>query len=125
MQDDVAECFRTIIQKRNHPKTEYIINGESGFLCLAKTDRPLVELHWIAYFNSICKRYNKVHKDEPLKITPHICRHTFCTNMVKKKMNIKILQYLMGHASASTTLDVYSHVELEDASEELAYLLSN
>lgn len=125
MQDDVAECFRTIIQKRKRPKTEYIINGESGFLCLTRNDRPLVECHWVIYFNGICKRYNKVHEDDPLKITPHVCRHTFCTNMVKKKMNIKILQYLMGHASASTTLDVYSHVGIEDASEELAYLLSN
>ena len=123
MQDDVAECFRAIIQKRKKPKTEYIINGKSRFLCLTRNDKPLVECHWMIYFNGICKRYNKVHKDDPLRVTPHICRHTFCTNMVRKKMNVKILQYLMGHASASTTLDVYSHIELEDASEELACIL--
>ena len=42
-----------------------------------------------------------------------------CTKMVKKKVNIKILQYLMGHANAATTLNIYSHVNFEDAQAEI------
>ena len=39
--------------------------------------------------------------------------------MAKSGMNPKTLQYLMGHADISTTLNTYTHVKLEDAIEEL------
>jgi len=29
-------------------------------------------------------------------ITPHVCRHTYCSNQAKAGMNPKTLQYLMG-----------------------------
>ncbi len=29
---------------------------------------------------------------------PHVCRHTFCSNMAKSGMNPKTPQYLMGHS---------------------------
>ncbi len=32
------------------------------------------------------------------KISAHNLRHTACSNMAKQGMNIKALQYLMGHA---------------------------
>jgi len=34
-------------------------------------------------------------------------------------MNPKTLQYLMGHSAIGVTLDVYTHLGLEDAAEEL------
>lgn len=34
-------------------------------------------------------------------------------------MNPKTLQYLMGHLDISVTLNVYTHVALEDAEKEL------
>ncbi len=34
-------------------------------------------------------------------------------------MNPKTLQYLMGHSEIGVTLDVYTHLGLEDAAEEL------
>jgi integrase len=34
-------------------------------------------------------------------------------------MNPKILQYLMGHSSIEITMDVYTHLEYEDAKEEV------
>ena len=52
------------------------------------------------------------------KVTPHVCRHTYCSNMAKSGMNPKVLQYLMGHSSIGVTLDVYSHINFEDAMDE-------
>ena len=52
-------------------------------------------------------------------ITPHVCRHTYCSNMAKSGMNTKTLQYLMGHSDIAVTLNVYTHVGLEDAEKEL------
>ena len=53
---------------------------------------------------------------------PHVCRHTYCSNMAKSGMNPKALQYLMGHSEISVTLNTYTHVNLEDAREEIARL---
>ena len=50
---------------------------------------------------------------------PHVCRHTYCTNMAKSGMNPKALQYLMGHSDISVTLNVYTHVKFEDAKAEI------
>ena len=52
-------------------------------------------------------------------ITPHICRHTYCSNMAKSGMNPKTLQYLMGHSEIGVTLNTYTHLGLEDATDEL------
>jgi integrase len=40
--------------------------------------------------------------------------------MAKSGMNPKALQYLMGHSEISVTLNTYTHVNLEDAREEVA-----
>lgn len=55
-------------------------------------------------------------------ITPHVCRHTYCSNMAKSGMNPKTLQYLKGHSDIAVTLNVYTHIGLDDATEELRKL---
>lgn len=52
-------------------------------------------------------------------ITPHVCRHTYCTNQAKAGMSPKTLQYLMGHSDIGVTLNTYTHLGLEDAAEEI------
>ena len=52
-------------------------------------------------------------------ITPHVCRHTYRSNMAKSGMNPKTLQYLMGHSDISVTMNVYTHIGFDDAEEEL------
>ena len=53
------------------------------------------------------------------KITPHICRHTYCTNMAKSGMNPKTLQYLMGHSDIGVTMNTYTHLGLDAAKDEM------
>ncbi len=48
-------------------------------------------------------------------ITPHVCRHTYCSNQAKAGMNPKTLQYLMGHSDIGVMLNTYTHLALEDA----------
>ena len=50
---------------------------------------------------------------------PHVCRHTFCSNMAKSGMNPKTLQYIMGHSDIGVTLNTYTHLQFEDALEEM------
>lgn len=119
MMDDVYECFKRIIANRKKPKVEPMICGKSGFLYLDKNDMPMVALHWEKYFQHICEKYNSIYKVQMPKITPHVCRHTFCSNMAKSGMNPKTLQYIMGHSDIGVTLNTYTHIGFEDAQEEL------
>ena len=58
-------------------------------------------------------------RDQMKNITPHVCRHTYCSNQAKAGMNPKTLQYLIGHSDIGVTLNTYTHLGLEDAAEEL------
>ena len=120
MTKEVADCFRRILANRIKPKVEPMIDGYTGFLFLDKNEMPMVALHWEKYFKHILNKYNSIYKVQLPKITPHVCRHTFCSNMAKSGMNPKTLQYIMGHSDISVTLNTYSHVGFEDAKEELS-----
>ena len=56
------------------------------------------------------------------KITPHVCRHTYCSIQARAGMCPKTLQYLMGHSDISVTMDTYTHLGLEDAVEEMGWM---
>lgn len=118
MSNEVAACFRRIIQNRPKPRKEPMIDGYTGFLFLDKNGMPMVALHWEHYFKHIHNKYNSIYKIQLPKITPHVCRHTFCSNMAKSGMNPKTLQYIMGHSDISVTLNTYTHVQFEDAKTE-------
>ena len=119
MTTEVKECFKRIIENRKNPKIEPMIDGYVGFLFLDKNNMPMVALHWEKYFQHICKKYNSIYKAQMPKITPHVCRHTFCSNMAKSGMNPKTLQYIMGHSDIGVTLNTYTHVQYEDAKKEM------
>lgn len=119
MTNEVAECFKRIIAKRKSPRIEPMVDGRSGFLFLDKNNMPMVALHWEKYMQHIVEKYNKIYKIQMPKVTPHVCRHTFCSNMAKSGMNPKMLQYIMGHADISVTLNTYTHVNFDDARSEL------
>ena len=119
MSDEVYACFQRIIANRKKVKKEPMINGKCGFLYLDKNDMPMVALHWEKYFQHICEKYNSIYKVQMPKVTPHVCRHTFCSNMAKSGMNPKTLQYLMGHSDIGVTLNTYTHIGYDDAKEEL------
>ena len=119
MSEEVEEAFRTIIAKRVKPKVEPMIDGYSGFLYLDKNNMPMVALHWEKYFQHILQKYNSIYKIQMPKVTPHVCRHTFCSKMAKSGMNPKSLQYIMGHADISVTMNTYTHVKFEDAEAEM------
>ncbi|PXV89548.1 site-specific recombinase XerD [Lachnotalea glycerini] len=122
MRPEVREAFKRMIANRAKPKVEPMIDGKWGFLFLDKNNMPMVALHWEKYFQHIREKYNGIYKNPLPKITPHVCRHTFCSNMAKAGVNPKTLQYLMGHSEIGVTLNTYTHMGYEDASKELLAL---
>lgn len=117
--EDVAECFRRIIENRKKLKVEPMVDGQCGFLFIDKNNMPMVALHWEKYIKHAWQKYNNTHSEKLPIITPHICRHTYCTKMSKTGINPKTLQYLMGHADIGVTMNTYTHIQFEDAEKEL------
>ena len=119
MTDDVFEAFGRILEARRTPEVEPTVDGYTGFLFIDRLGHPMVSLHWDNCFKAIRRKYDLTHSEPLPTITPHVCRHTYCSNMAKRGMNPKVLQYLMGHSDISITLNVYTHLKLDDAREEL------
>lgn len=122
MTDGVYEAFKNILAARPKFKVEPMIDGYSGFLWFDKDGKPMVAMHWEKYFQHAVNKYNSIYRVQLPKITPHVCRHTYCSNMAKSGMNPKVLQYLMGHSDISVTLNTYTHLKLDDAKEEMEKL---
>ena len=123
MAKEVYECFQRVVTSRVPPQVEPMVDGYTGFVWLNKKARkglrPMVAMDWEHIFKRIVTKYNSIYKVQLPTITPHVCRHTFCSNMAKSGMNPKVLQYLMGHSDISITLNTYTHLGLEAAKEEL------
>lgn len=119
MSEEVRDAFKRILANRKRPKAEPIIHGYSGFLYLDKDDKPMLALHWQHYFKRAVNKYNSSHKLQLPVITPHVCRHTYCSKMARAGMNPKALQYLMGHSEIAVTMNVYTHLGSDDARAEM------
>lgn len=121
MSNTVYECCVRIVEKAKALSSPTVATL-SDFLFLDKEGKPLTALHWEKYFDHIIAKYNKKHKEKLPKVTPHVCRHTYITNMARSGMLPKQLQYIAGHSDISTTLNIYTHVNFEDAKSEVERL---
>lgn len=121
MTDTVYHALKNMLARRPKVKTEVIVDGYSNFIMLDKNGNPKVALHIENEMRWAMKKYKKLHPDKPLPhITPHVFRHTFCTNYAQAGMSIQNLQYLMGHSDAGVTLNVYTHANYAHAADQMA-----
>ena len=125
MDEDAYNSLKRILDKRPKPRVEMVVDGYSGFIMLDKNDKPKVALHIENECRWSLKKYAKLHPDKPLpSITPHVLRHTFCTNLHFMGLDPKSLQYFMGHSEARTTMNIYTHASYEQAKSALTKILS-
>lgn len=111
-------AFKNVIDKRHESDNDIIIDGRSGFLFPGQYNTVRQARDIESFIKSLTKSYNKMHPEDPLPyITPHTFRHTFCSRLIQSGMNIKAVQYFMGHSTSKITLEVYAHV-FKDASIE-------
>ena len=125
MTDTVYMAFRRVLENRGHPKVEMMVDGYSGFLFLDKDGKPKVAMHLENYMRGMRRKYVKKHGNTLPSVTPHVLRHTFCTNVQQAGLDVKSLQYLMGHSNASVTLDVYTHSSFDSVERAFEQIASN
>lgn len=124
MTEEVCNSLQRILANRPKVRVEMMVDGYVGFILLDKNKRPKVALHIENEMRWAMKKYRKLHPDKPLPhITPHVFRHTFCTNWADAGMDIKKLQYIMGHSDAGVTMNVYTHTSYEQAAEQMTKLI--
>ena len=126
MSQEVNKSLKHDVSSRIKPAIEPVVDGYTGFIWLnyraKKGLRPTLGYEWNKWFNNAVEKHNNIYKLQLPHITPHICRHTYCSNMAKSGMYPKVLQYLMGHADIGVTMNTYTHLGIEVAREELMRL---
>ncbi|MBD5491147.1 MAG: tyrosine-type recombinase/integrase [Lachnospiraceae bacterium] len=99
---------------------DYEVDGMKGFIFTSKNGRPLQPSAVNNVLYNIVDAYNKQEAAKAKKehrklemmprISAHILRHTGCTRMAERGMDVKVLQYIMGHANIAVTMEVYNHI---------------
>lgn len=108
MTKEVRLSARNLITKRKAILKDVRVAGYVGFLSVTRNGRPRTHSEYADAFRLLMERYNEVSEIKIERCTPHVLRHTFCTRCVSSGMDVKTVQYLMGHSDASTTLNVYT-----------------
>ena len=126
MTNEVCQSLKRIIENRPKLKIEPFVDGYTGFILVDKNGNPKIALHIENEIRWSLEKYKKLFPNKPpIIVTPHVLRHTFCTNMINAGMDAKKLQYLMGHSDVSTTLNIYTHMGYEKASEQMLKIYEN
>ena len=120
MSADVCASLKRILSNRKAPKIERIIDGKSGFILLNAYGNPKTSQNIQVTLRNANIKFHKRHPDYVMpNITPHVFRHTFCTNMANAGMQPKTLQYIMGHSDVAFTLNAYAHSNVESVVEQM------
>ena len=108
MTNSVRSSIINLIKKKKDIKLDKMIDGYTGFISTTKYGRPRQHAEYDDIFRPLIAKYNAQSDIKIEKCTPHVLRHTFCTRCIAAGMDVKSVQYLMGHSDATTTLNVYA-----------------
>ena len=80
------------------------LRGKSLYVFHRNNGEPMTQ----AAFRRMFAHANK-HLDSSVALSPHILRHTYCTRLFEAGLDVKEIQYLMGHSTPEMTMRVYTH----------------
>lgn len=110
-------------------RTDVSIDGYENFCFSTKRRNPIMPAGINNILYNIVSSYNTRERELAEKqkrnpyllphISAHILRHTGCTRMAEDGVDLKVLQYIMGHNDISVTMQVYNHVTAERNKKEM------
>ena len=103
-----------------------INNKRCDYLCPNSALKKMDRSSYIRVTSSLKRALNismgcEVYRNElipPLPLAPdfvpYMFRHTYCSDLQKKGIDIRTAQKLMGHSSISITAEIYTHVDTKE-----------
>jgi len=92
-----AQALKDWLEVRTAADHDIIFTNNKGGPITVRSVERIVER---------CKRAAGLEK----VVTPHVLRHTCATTLLRRGMDIRFIQVILGHASVATT-QIYTHVE--------------
>lgn len=92
----------------------YLFHGRDGSLMSHSSFRRM----WASIYQKICAATGGREQLEPVKLTPHIFRHSYATDLYYAGVDIKEAQRLLGHSSVKMTLELYTHLTPRSGTKE-------
>ena len=104
MTDSVYHILKAHKKQQNKRK-EIMVNYyiDSDYICTWNNGNVISPNYLTKTFHTV------ISKSILPKIRLHDLRHSVASNLIAKGMSVVDVQEWLGHANASTTLDVYSH----------------
>jgi site-specific recombinase XerD len=122
MTQEVRQSAIHLLRKRQENKLDVMIDGYVGFLSVTRNGRPRTHSEYADVMRKLMAHYNEVSAVKIERCTPHVLRHTFCTKCVATGMDVKSAQYLMGHADAAMTLNIYTDNVMDKVHQSMELL---
>lgn len=109
---EVAEILaqQRVINSRIHVPEDYSVDGYRDFVFLSPKGTCLSH-NTVRCMMSRLSHDDKQHSRSIRHVSPHICRHTYITEMAAKGCDIKVLQALAGQKDLRVTYAVYNHLD--------------
>ena len=107
-----ALCVKSLVRYVNEARPELMGEGSTDRLFVSNTGKPLSA-------DSLRKIFKKTVRIAGLddSLSPHDMRHTFATDLLEGRADLRSVQEMLGHVSLSTT-QIYTHLSparLKDA----------
>ena len=112
-------CLKDLIRQNKKLRLQYNKQVKDKFIFIKETSfEPFRNSYVNEVLTKLCKRYNLP------RITVHGLRHSCASLLFAAGVDVKVVQKLLGHAHIETTMNIYTHVTIEQV-EKTSDLLIN
>lgn len=113
-----AELKEIVANRRPKMQTDYLF--------VTKFNTPLNSVIYSDAIRSVVRRINETRSLENQFefFSGHTFRHTFATRCLEAGIQPKVVQSYLGHATLEMTMDLYTHVTVDKAAEDIERIVN-
>jgi len=104
---------------KHRPLLQYTIlsfGEDSDYVFVNLWSAPIgYPLTYASVYDLVCRLRERT----GIMFGPHTFRHSYATELLRRKVPVEVVAHLLGHASIATTSDAYAHLKVEDARRAL------
>lgn len=129
LKEPKTESGNRVVPILDEAKKIYVdfLKGKKGFI-FTKSNELYSLSNFRCLWENIIRKSNRFAEQNNLpkvEFTSHIFRHNFATILHSSKVPLKTAQNILGHSDASTTLNIYTHLDKNSINEAKELLNNN